>query len=306
MAIRKGLGKGLGALISGSNEEYENATGFRLNDNINAATDIKPSDLPISRIFANPDQPRKTFDEVALSDLTNSIRTHGVISPIIVVERNGDYMIIAGERRYRAAKNAGLRNVPAIIRNYTPQQVKELSLIENLQREDLNPIETANAIKELMTEYGFTQEQVAERIGKNRSTVANILRLLNLSPAVIDMVASGRLSEGHARCVVTVSEHGMQRKLAETATDGKMTVRDFEKFVKNFFAPKQTAPKALPPQSIELKDLVERMQRVFSTKVGAIGNDNKGRIHIDYYTKDDLDRLVEFVHLLEELSTLRK
>ena len=304
MAIRKGLGKGLGALISGAEEEYENATAAAVFDNPTHSTqssDIKPSDLLIAQVVPNTDQPRKHFDEVAMSDLINSIRVHGVISPIIVVKRMGEYMIIAGERRWRAAKAAGLRTIPAIVRDYTPQQVKELSLIENLQREDLNPIETANAIKELMTEYHFTQEQVADRIGKKRSTVANILRLLNLSPAVIAMVAAGRLSEGHARCIVTVEDAATQRTMAEAACNGRMTVRDFEKLVKNYFSP-QKAAASQPSQSIELKDLVTRMQKVFSTKVGALGNDKKGRIFIDYYTRDDLDRLVELVHLLEELN----
>ncbi|MCL2375238.1 MAG: ParB/RepB/Spo0J family partition protein [Firmicutes bacterium] len=303
MAIKRGLGKGLSALISGAEEEYDNATRAPLSLDAEAAAHAAAAtELAIEKISPNLDQPRKRFDDVAMSDMINSVRVHGLISPIIVVEKKGGYMIIAGERRYRAAKGAGLKTIPAIVRDYTDQQIKELSLIENLQREDLNPIETANAIKQLMDEFRFTQEEVADRVGKSRSAVANLLRLLTLSHSVIDLVALGRLSEGHARCLVTVKAESAQLQLAMQGVDGKLTVRDFEKLVKNFLSPK--ASKDTPPvQSAELKDLVTRMQRVFATKVGALGNDKKGRIHIDYYTRDDLDRIVEFVEILEGLKS---
>jgi len=300
MAAKRGLGRGLEALFGGSEQEYEKAAGSTLVDE-SVAADIKPTELAVDKIFANPDQPRKSFDEVGMGDLTNSIRVHGIISPIIVVAKDDGYMIIAGERRYRAAKNAGLRFVPAIVRDYTQQQIKELSLIENLQREDLNPIETANAIKQLMDEFRLTQEEVSERVGKSRSAVANTLRLLSLSAPVVDLVAGGRLSEGHARCLVVIKDEAAQLKLAHEGADGKLTARDFEKKVKAFANPKVEKDKPVV-QSIELKDLVARMQRVFATKVSALGNDNKGRIFLDYYTRDDLDRLVEFVEILETLK----
>jgi len=303
MAAKRGLGKGLSALMAGSEEEYNNATRVSLDDTLSSAELANATELAIDKIFANPDQPRKRFDDIAMSDMINSVRVHGIISPIIVVEKSSGYMIIAGERRYRAAKGAGLKTIPAIVRNYTDQQIKELSLIENLQREDLNPIETANAVKQLMDDFRLTQEEVAERIGKARSSVTNLLRLLTLSDPVIDLVATGRLSEGHARCLVTIKVDSAQIALAMQGIDGKLTVRDFEKLVKNYLNPKTDAKAVIHAQSVELKDLVSRMQRVFATKVSALGNDKKGRISIDYYTRDDLDRVMEFIELLEGLKS---
>lgn len=302
MAVKKGLGRGLSALLSDSEQEY-NLSKFdddRENDaDKPAATGETPRELPISQIDPNVNQPRKNFDEVAMTELANSIRMHGVISPIIVVNQpNGRYMIIAGERRWRASRRAGLLTIPAIIRNYTPQQVKEISLIENLQREDLNPIETATAIKQLMEEYRYTQEQVADRIGKSRPAVANTLRLLSLTSPVIELVANGKLSPGHARCLVVVTDPVDQLRLANMGVDNKVTVRDFEKIVKNYLNPKPTKPKQ--EQSVELKDMVSRMQRSFATKVFALGNDRKGRIYIDYYNRDDLDRICDILDIVEK------
>ena len=291
---KKGLGRGLSALLSDVEQEYGSS------DNASSASSAEtPHEIPIAQLDPNVNQPRKTFDEVALTELANSIRMHGVISPIILVNQpNGRYMIIAGERRWRASKKAGLLTIPAIVRNYTPQQVKEISLIENLQREDLNPIETAIAIKQLMDEYRYTQEQVADRIGKSRPAVANTLRLLTLSEPVMALVADGRLSAGHARCLVVVEDADAQLKLAQLACDNKVTVRDFEKMVKNFLNPKPAKPKI--EQSLELMDMVSRMQRSFATKVSALGNDKKGRIYIDYYTRDDLDRIIEILEVIEK------
>ena len=300
MAVKKGLGRGLSALLGDSEHQYD--LSFReeekKNDEVSGNNDTA-TEIPISQIDPNVNQPRKTFDEVALSELANSIRIHGVISPIILVTQpNGRYMIIAGERRWRASKKAGLLTIPAIVRNYTPQQVKEISLIENLQREDLNPIETAIAIKQLMDEYHYTQEQVADRIGKSRPAVANTLRLLHLSAPVVDLVANGKLSPGHARCLVVVENPDDQLKLALMGCDIKLTVRDFEKLVKNFLNPKPVKPKV--EQSIELKDMISRMQRSFATKVTALGNDRKGRIYIDYYNTDDLDRICDILEVIEK------
>ena len=256
--------------------------------------------MELSKIQPNLNQPRKNFDENAMTELINSIRIHGVISPIIVVPRFDGYMIIAGERRYRAAKLAGLRTIPVIVREYTDKEIKEISLIENLQRENLNPIETANAVKELMRDYNYTQEEVADRIGKSRPNVANLLRLLNLSPEVRALIEKGRLSAGHARCLVIVDDPKAQLELAMKGVDEKMSVREFEKTVKEFLHPKnKKKPQGI---SIELKSLVERMQRRFATKVSAVGNDNKGRIFIDYYTRDDLDRLVSILDTLDIVS----
>ena len=288
---KHGLGRGLGALFGDIDLDEDDKT---------AGGGNTAQEISISQIVPNENQPRKNFDEAALLELANSIRVHGVISPLILVRKNNDeYMIIAGERRWRAARKAGLVTVPAIVRDYSDKEIKEISLIENLQREDLNPIEVANAIKQLMDEYDYTQEQVADRIGKSRPAVANTLRLLTLSPAVIDLVALGKLSEGHARCLVVIKDPDKQLEIAKRAIGDKLTVRDFEKLVKSYVNP--PAPKQKPPaQSLELRDMVERLQRVFSTKVSVFGNDRKGRIFIDYYSADDLDRIHQMMQVLEE------
>ena len=207
-------------------------------------------------------------------------------------------MIIAGERRYRAAKEAGLISVPVFVRECSEIEVDELSLIENIQRENLNPIEEAIAIKKLMNDYGYTQERVAERIGRARPTVANLLRLIDLSEPVKRLVADGRLSAGHARCLAVITSPALQLELAEKGSDDKMSVREFEKLVKATLSPKKSAPPV--QQSLELKDLITRLQRKLGTKVTVLGNDNKGRIFIDYYTTDDLNRLESMLAYLEE------
>lgn len=285
-AIRKsGLGRGLGALLSDIEEE-------------SVINSVETSEMLLSNIEPNADQPRKVFNDEALSALVESIKTHGVITPLIVTPKpDGKYMIIAGERRYRAATAAGLISVPVCVREYTQVQIDELSLIENIQREDLNPMEVARAIKKLMQDYGYTQEEAAERIGKARPTVANLLRLMDLTDAVQKLVEDGRLSAGHARCLVTVANADLQWELAQKALDDRMSVRDFEKLVKNTLKPKNK-PEA-PKQSLELRDMVVRMQRTFGTKVSLLGNDNKGRIFIDYYTSDDLNRIESMLSYLE-------
>jgi len=282
-----GLGKGLGALLAGAEEEYD------MRQNVGTVA----QEIDILKIVPNVNQPRKVFDETALNELVNSIRMHGVITPIILVRQGEKYMIIAGERRWRAAKRAGLLKIPAIVRDYSEKEIKEISLIENLQREDLNPIETAVAIKQLMEEYKYTQEEVADRIGKSRSAVTNTLGLLTLDKQVIDLISSGRLSAGHAKLLVSI-ERANQYPIAIKAVDGKMSVRKFEELVKNYKNPQKSEPKT--EQSLELRDLIKRMQRVFATKVSAIGNDKKGRIYIDYYTTDDLDRIVELLEKVEK------
>ncbi len=284
--IRKGgLGRGLGALLSDIEEE-----------SVINSTDT--SEMLLSNIEPNVDQPRKQFNDDALNALIESIKTHGVITPLIVTPKpDGKYMIIAGERRYRAATAAGLVSVPVCVRECTQVQIDELSLIENIQREDLNPMEVARAIKKLMDDYGYTQEEAAERIGKARPTVANLLRLMDLTDAVQKMVEDGQLSAGHARCLVTVTDSELQWDLAQKARGDKMSVRDFEKLVKNTLNPKKKSDGG--KQSLELRDMVVRMQRTFGTKVSLLGNDNKGRIFIDYYTPDDLSRIENMLAYLE-------
>lgn len=290
---KRGLGKGLNALFADTEIDYQ----YTADEDGNQAAS---EEIPLSLIDRNENQPRKTFDEVKLTELANSIRLHGVIAPIILVRRDsGRYMIIAGERRYKAAKKAGLVTIPAIVKDFTEKQISELSLIENLQREDLNPIEVAHALKSLMRDYGYTQEEVADRVGKSRPAVANLLRLLTLPAAIVDMVASGKVSEGHARALLGVSDRETQLALAHKVASDKLTVRDLEKAVKLLQTSGAVIKKPAPLQSLELKDMVMRMQRVFSTKVSVFGNDSKGRIYIDYFNTDDLNRILSLVQKLE-------
>ena len=208
-------------------------------------------------------------------------------------------MIIAGERRFRSAQLAGLTNIPAIVKNFTERQIKEVSLIENLQREDLNPIEAARAIKQLMDEYNFTQEVVAERIGKSRPNISNLIRLLSLTPEVIALVENGSLSAGHARTLVVIEDKNLQIKVAQTAIDKKLSVREIEKLVKALLKPRPAKRERITEQSTELINFTENMQRIFSTKVTVLGSDNKGRICIDYFSKDDLDRIYELLEIID-------
>ena len=291
----KGLGRGFASLM-GLND-MENVTSpqqTRAEAPVNRDDSDNVVLISLLDIDPNYEQPRKTFDEDALKELADSIRVHGVIQPIVVTPIGKRFMIIAGERRFRASKIAGKSDIPAIVRHYTPQQIKEISLIENLQREDLSPIEAARAIKTLMTEFNMTQEVAADRIGKSRSAVANTLRLLTLNDDVISLIEQGRLSAGHARTLVVVpNEH--QYKLALKGCDNQLTVREMEKLVREFLNPKPEKQKPTIEDSKELVSLVSNMQRAFATKVSAIGNGRKGRIYIDYFTSDDLDRICSLV-----------
>ncbi len=298
MDKKKGLGRGLESLFAFYDEPTQQP---QPKTQPKKQAEQNVTELDIKKIYPNPNQPRKYFDEEALAELASSIKLHGVIQPLVVNKTDDDnYMIIAGERRWRASNIAGLEKVPVVIKNYTEKQVREISIIENLQREDLNPIEAARAIKQLMDEYNLTQEVVSDRIGKSRSSVANTLRLLTLYPDVIKMIEDGKLSSGHARSLVVVDDTTQQIKLAKQAADGKMSVRELEKAVKNYLNPQKPEKAKTAEQSIELKELINEMQRVFATKVSAIGNDNKGRIYIDYYSRDDLDRLADLIELLKK------
>lgn len=292
----RGLGKGLSALFADTEEDYGKSLLFDEPEETGEKKGVEEMD--ISLIYPNPNQPRKVFDKDALEELASSIKKHGVIMPIIVNKEGDRYMIIAGERRWRASSLAGLKTVPVIVKRYTERQIKEISLIENLQREDLNPIEAANAMKALMNDYGLTQEEVADRIGKSRSAVANTLRLLQLTPEVIRLITDGKLSQGHAKVLVPL-EPTIQLHFANLAVKKGLSVRDIEQAVKEYLTPPEKK-KQKAEISAELRDLVSNMQRTFGTKVNAIGNDNKGRIYIDYYTRDDLDRLAELLEILNK------
>lgn len=300
---KKGLGRGLDALFSAFDDEEEKIETVAVKTQQNQNEQLSRGEdgvveLDIKKVDPNKGQPRKSFDATSLKELSESIKQHGVIQPIVVNEQDGRYMIIAGERRFRASLAAGLKTIPAVIKHYNDRQIKEISIVENLQREDLNPIEAARAIKELMEEYNFTQETVADRIGKSRPAIANSLRLLTLAPEVVTLVEKNKLSAGHARCLVVVEDQAKQLELANKATDDKVNVRDFEKMVKDYLNPKVVAKPKKRIQSLELKELVNDMTRAFKTKVTVLGNDNKGRIYIDYFSRDDLDRICELIGII--------
>ena len=287
----KGLGRGYASLL-GLNDLVSKPEADLIN--LTKDGDDGVVRIPIIDIDPNREQPRKKFDEQALNELADSIRIYDVVQPIIVTPVGKRFMIIAGERRFRASQIAGKKDIPAIIRKYTDQEIKEISLIENLQREDLTPIEAARAIRTSMTEFNMTQEIAADRIGKSRSAVANTLRLLTLNEDVIALIESGRLSAGHARTLVVVPPKD-QYQLALKGCDNKLTVREMEKIVREYQNPKPAKEKPKAEECKELHELVRNMQRTFATKVSAIGNANKGRIYIDYYSFDDLDRICNFV-----------
>ena len=269
------------------------------NDNVLEGKKGSGEPIRISDIEPRRDQPRKTFEREALEVLADSIATYGVLQPIIVresLQAEGTYEIIAGERRWRAAKMAGLSEIPAIVFDGDDMKAAEVSLIENIQREDLNPVEEAAGYGALIEKFGLTQDQVAKKVGKSRSAVANMLRLLDLPDEALEMLRIGEITAGHARALISVPQVD-QVKIAETAVKEGISVRDVEKRVKEYFMPPEEKKKQKIKMelSLELKELIGDMQRVLGTKVNAIGNDKKGRIYIDYYTRDDLDRLSEII-----------
>lgn len=254
--------------------------------------------IKIDSIETNPDQPRTRFDQAALQELAASIKNYGVIQPILVTELGGGkYELIAGERRMRASMLAGLSTIPCIVKSFTESDRAEIALIENLQREDLNPVEEAKAYRALMDKSGMTQEELANKLGKSRPAIANSLRLLTLSPNVLELVEAGRLSAGHARTLAVIKDQKVQESYAKAAADKKMSVRQLERMVAHYLNPKKPTRIYNSP---ELKELVNNMQHTFGTKVKAIGNNEKGRIYIDYYTKDDLIRIYDLVEQLNK------
>lgn len=296
MEHKKGLGRGLDSLLGifDSRDEVDNKKQPVIDKNdVVSDNKLDTTEIDISLIDNNKDQPRKNFDPTALKELAESIKNYGVIQPILVSPNGNRYIIVAGERRFRASKLAGLKKIPAVVRGYTKQEIQEISLLENIQREDLNPIETAKAMKELLDNYNWTQDVLADRLGKSRPVVANYVRLLSLCPEVIEMIESGKLSAGHARCLVVVTDPAVQLKLAKEAVNKRITVRDMEKAVKELSAPKKEKQKET--LSMEMRDFVNTMQKKFSTKVNIIGNNKKGRIYIDYYSADDLDRIYDLI-----------
>ena len=250
--------------------------------------------VKITKIEPNREQPRKNFDEDALLELSDSIKQFGLLQPILVQDRKTYYEIIAGERRWRASKLAGLKEVPVIIRNYTEQEIVEISLIENIQREDLNPIEEAQAYKRLLTEFNLKQDEVAERVSKSRTAVTNSMRLLKLCDEVQQMVISDMISTGHARAILSVEDPRQQYELAQKIFDEKLSVRDVEKMVRNLGKPAKEKKAADKGLDVIYEDIQEKLKNTLGTKVAISSKgDGAGRIEIEFYSHEDLDRLVD-------------
>lgn len=294
MAKSRGLGKGLDSLIPVGSVEGKTKIGI----NSTPATEEKPDKMvKITMVEPNRDQPRHKFDEDALNELADSIKQYGIISPIIVQDRKDHYEIIAGERRWRAAKIAGLKEIPVIIKNFTEQEIVEISLIENIQRENLNPIEEALAYKRLLTEFNLKQEEVAERVSKSRTAVTNSMRLLKLADEVQQMIIDEKITTGHARALITIEDTEKQIEIAKKVVDEKLSVRDIEKLVKDLNKPKKEkkAAKQVKNEFI-YQDIEEKLKQSFGTKVSVTAKeDGSGKIEIDFYSSDDLDRILDLL-----------
>ena len=294
MAQRKGLGRGVDALIpsaatrKAATQKKEEKPEVQVVEKEVVKEVVKevpvPADttLPVSSIEPNRNQPRKNFDKAELEELTDSIKRYGVIQPLVVQKKNDYYEIIAGERRWRAAKLAKLKEVPVVIKEYEPQEASEIALIENLQRSDLNPIEEAKAYKNLIEEYDLRQEDVATRLSKSRSAITNSMRLLNLSEKV------------QARALLGLENEDLQEKTAKTVVDKGLSVRETEKLVKNILHPKQKKLPIPSQNTAEIQRLAERLKEIFGTKVSINQKANgKGKIEIDYYSTEEFERLYE-------------
>ena len=282
MALEHGLGKGLGALLGDAALESQSSGALS---------------LPISKVQPGLNQPRKRFDDGTLADLADSVRTHGIIQPLTVrLLSSGYYQIIAGERRWRAAKLAGLKEVPAVVVEADDKKVMEIGLIENLQREDLNPVEEANGYQVLMDDYGLTQEAVAQRVGKSRPSIANALRLLGLPDPVRQLLEDGKLSAGHARAVLSAPSGQDQRKLAQLVVDQGLSVRQTEAMAKHLakLAQEGKAPKrAEDPYKMYRDEAAKQLANRFGRRVSIVQGPKKGKIELEYYDDDDLNALLD-------------
>lgn len=298
MAVR-GLGKGLDSLIPNSlgSDGKGKSTNRTANDLVNEEIQSKDiTKVKITKVEPNREQPRKNFDEDALQELSESIKQFGLLQPILVQDRKTHYEIIAGERRWRAAKMANLKEVPVIIKNYTEQEIVEISLIENIQRENLNPIEEAQAYKRLLNEFNLKQDEVAERVAKSRTAVTNSMRLLKLTEEVQQMVINEMLTTGHARALLSIEDPEQQYTIAQKIFDEKMSVRDVEKYVKNMNKP----PKAKKVEEKDLSFIYEKMEEKLKeslgTKVAVTPKGNgAGKIEIEFFSHEDMDRIYDLL-----------
>lgn len=309
MAVkRNGLGKGLDSLIpaktvksANETEKKESQTNKEQSSSNQADAKSGESFLKINQVEPNRDQPRKDFDEDALLELADSIKQFGILQPLIVQKRKDYYEIIAGERRWRAAKLAGLKEVPVIIKDYTKQEIVEISLIENIQRENLNPIEEAMAFKRLLEEFHLKQDEVAERVSKSRTAVTNSMRLLKLNKKVQQMIIDDMISTGHARALLAIEDEETQYAIANKIFDEKLSVRDTEKLVKSLKTPKKEIAKEKIEHTFVYNDLVEKMKNVMGTKVNINAKANgKGRIEIEYYSEEELERIYDLIMSIRE------
>lgn len=276
--MKKGLGKGLGALLDSENVLSESSA---------------ISELKINEIEPNKEQPRKQFDQEKLKGLADSIKQYGVVQPIIVKKNENGYSIIAGERRWRAAKIAGLKTIPAIIKDLTTREIMEIALIENIQREDLNPVEEAEAYKKLIDEHGLTQEALSKVVGKSRAAIANSIRLLTLTEAVKEMLVNDLLTPGHARTLITIEDEEKQNRLANTIVEKNLNVRETEKLIKNLTAEKKKGKS--PDRDANIIDIEEKLKSVLGTKVDLQHYSNKGKIVIEYFSNEELDRIIDIL-----------
>ncbi|GAA6376287.1 ParB/RepB/Spo0J family partition protein [Firmicutes bacterium i23-0019-B6] len=305
MAVkRNGLGKGLDSLIPNKSDKLTKPETKNNNSEVKVSPakkvkeDPKASEilLKINQVEPNRDQPRKEFDEDALLELADSIKQFGVLQPLLVQKKKDYYEIIAGERRWRAAKLAGLKEVPVLIKSYTDQEIVEISLIENIQRENLNPIEEAMAFKRLLEEFHLKQDEVAERVSKSRTAVTNSMRLLKLSDKVKQMIIDDMISTGHARALLAIEDEEQQYLLATKIFDEKLSVRETEKLVKSLKNPKKEVKKTTPEHQFIYNDIAEKMKSIMGTKVNINAKANgKGKIEIEYYSEEELERIYDLM-----------
>lgn len=307
MAVkRSGLGKGLDSLIPDKAVNKSATTGKKEEKSEKNVNESGEQLVPINQVEPNREQPRKEFDEDALLELADSIKQYGILQPLIVQKRKDYYEIIAGERRWRAAKKAGLKEVPVIIREYTDQQVVEISLIENIQRENLNPIEEAMAFKKLLEEFNLKQDEVAERVSKSRTAVTNSMRLLKLSEKVQQMIVDEMITTGHARALLALDDEEQQYILANKIFDEKLSVRETEKLVKALKNPKKedTTKEVEDKNSFIYADIEDKMKSVIGTKVNIHQKKSgKGKIEIEYYSQDELEHIFELIMSAKEQNS---
>ena len=302
MVAKRGLGKGLDSMIPDRGQSLKKEVAKVEVENVSRETLIG-----INEIEPNKEQPRKVFDEDALQELADSIKQYGIIQPLVVQKKGNLYEIIAGERRWRAARIAGLKKVPVIVREYTEQEVAEISLIENIQRENLNPIEEAMAYQRLIQEFELKQDEVAERVSKSRTAITNSMRLLKLDVRVQQMLIDDMISSGHGRTLLAVEDGEQQYALATKIMDEKLSVRETEKLVKKILKNKEeeektkSASQVNPADDLIYRNLEEKLKNVIGTKVSVNRKNNgKGKIEIEYYSQDELERIIDMLMTVQE------